>query len=398
MHDSYAVDAIHANELLKDGNTIISDGEMFELGETPLTDNSGEFKVRSSGGPVIHSGGNTMIWSSNYTVAVTNLDPVAQLLDTGNLVVWDKNQNMIWQSFDYPGDTLLPGMKIGKDLVTGMDRYLSSWRTPNDPFPVALHWIERMHDWIHYGNAEQDVCSVYGLCGPYGSCSINRYPPCTCMDGFVPTFQEEWNQADWSGGCKLKTPLSCVSGDGFKRLKGLKFPDTQWSRYNENMTLGECETACKMDCNCTAYANLDIRNGGSGCLLWFGELIDIREYDEDQYIYVKMAASELAGFLNLSTDKKKRAFTMILCVSLGMLLLSAVAYAFAWKKKRPHMKKRGTRKHDSDFSAEDLDELPFFSLNSIAKATNGFSINNKIGEGGFGPVYKILCIKSKKTP
>lgn len=48
-----------------------------------------------------------------------------------------------------------------------------------------------------------------------------------------------------------------------------------------------------------------------------------------------------------------------------------------------------SEKNSTGFSTEDLDELPFFSLNSIAKATNGFSINNKIGEGGFGPVYKV---------
>ncbi|CAH1414745.1 unnamed protein product [Lactuca virosa] len=37
---------------------------------------------------------------------------------------------------------------------------------------------------------------------------------------------------------------------------------------------------------------------------------------------------------------------------------------------------------------ENLDELPFFSQHKIAKATNNFSSDYKIGEGGFGPVYK----------
>ena len=38
---------------------------------------------------------------------------------------------------------------------------------------------------------------------------------------------------------------------------------------------------------------------------------------------------------------------------------------------------------------EDLYELPFFSLREVAKATDNFSVNNKIGEGGLGPVYKV---------
>jgi serine/threonine protein kinase len=42
----------------------------------------------------------------------------------------------------------------------------------------------------------------------------------------------------------------------------------------------------------------------------------------------------------------------------------------------------GSSHHDDDL------ELPIFDLGTIAAATDGFSINNKLGEGGFGPVYK----------
>lgn len=34
-------------------------------------------------------------------------------------------------------------------------------------------------------------------------------------------------------------------------------------------------------------------------------------------------------------------------------------------------------------------DLPLFDFIHIANATNDFSNNNKIGEGGFGTVYKV---------
>ena len=37
---------------------------------------------------------------------------------------------------------------------------------------------------------------------------------------------------------------------------------------------------------------------------------------------------------------------------------------------------------------EDI-ELEFFDLAMLAKATDDFSPDNKLGEGGFGPVYKV---------
>ena len=42
----------------------------------------------------------------------------------------------------------------------------------------------------------------------------------------------------------------------------------------------------------------------------------------------------------------------------------------------------------SKLRKEDMDLQPF-DLSVIAKATNNFSSNNKLGEGGFGPVYKV---------
>ena len=55
------------------------------------------------------------------------------------------------------------------------------------------------------------------------------------------------------------------------------------------------------------------------------------------------------------------------------------------------MKNKWMIDENIDGQIEDL-ELPFYSLATIAIATNKFSSNNKLGEGGFGPVYKVTLI------
>ncbi|KAI3734773.1 hypothetical protein L6452_14252 [Arctium lappa] len=501
LSSSTAVDTISANQTIKDGNTIVSHGGTFELGffslrnsknrylgiwykkisvftvvwvanrETPITDTSGEYKVGGDGNlMVLSTGANTVIWSSNSTVSDRNLNPVAQLLETGNLVVWDRSsteKSLVWQSFDNFGDTFLPGMKFGKDLETGRERYSTSWKSPDDPSPgrylnwvdtkgypqifrseglilqsrlgpwnglgfsglpidlpnpnyssefvvnqkeiyfkyellssvlqrihftwegktLQMHWIERTQEWVVYADIDADSCGRYAICGPYGSCNINKRPPCSCIKGFEPRIPEEWKASDWSSGCRRKRPLNCGSGDGFRKISGVKLPDTQRSWYNLSMTLGECEMSCRKNCSCTAYANLDIRNGGNGCLLWFDKLMDIRECDVGQDLYIRIAASELA-----KAHKKNGVLTIAMSTSSAVLLLFAVAYACRKKKKRLRKKGKGNwygvDKNNTSVRMEDLDELPFFSLREVAKATDNFSINNKIGEGGFGPVYK----------
>ncbi|KAI3816117.1 hypothetical protein L1987_15807 [Smallanthus sonchifolius] len=79
-----------------------------------------------------------------------------------------------------------------------------------------------------------------GICS-YGSCSINKHPPCSCIEGFEPKFPDEWNASDWSSGCKRKKPLDCGNADGFQKISRVKLPDTRFSWYNYSLTLAECE-------------------------------------------------------------------------------------------------------------------------------------------------------------
>ena len=46
-----------------------------------------------------------------------------------------------------------------------------------------------------------------------------------------------------------------------------------------------------------------------------------------------------------------------------------------------------------DILAQENDvEMPIYDLTTIEAATDNFSFSNKIGEGGFGPVYEVLFL------
>ena len=37
-----------------------------------------------------------------------------------------------------------------------------------------------------------------------------------------------------------------------------------------------------------------------------------------------------------------------------------------------------------------VQELPLFNFDKLATATDNFHLSNKLGQGGFGPVYKVM--------
>ncbi|XP_061994868.1 G-type lectin S-receptor-like serine/threonine-protein kinase RKS1 [Rosa rugosa] len=56
---------------------------------------------------------------------------------------------------------------------------------------------------------------------------------------------------------------------------------------------------------------------------------------------------------------------------------------------------KGTQNNIEEQKDEDL-ELPLFDLSTIETATNKFSINNKLGEGGFESVYEGTLLDGKE--
>ncbi|XP_021808507.1 G-type lectin S-receptor-like serine/threonine-protein kinase At4g27290 isoform X2 [Prunus avium] len=391
-----------------------------------------------------------------------------EILDSGNLVLRDAG-TYLWQSFDYPSDTLLPGMKMGWDLRTGIKRSLSAWKNSEDPCPgdftygiemeldaypeayvrkgnakyyrtgpwnglrlsglpelrpnplyrfnfvynynevyymynnlqnksvisrLVLNqtastcdrftWIEAYQTWRAYSLVPRDLCDNYGICGANGKCIIGENPVCQCLKGFKPKSQEKWNLTDWSLGCVRNKPLSCQERykDGFVKFVGLKLPDTTHSWVSKSMNLKECRTKCLKNCSCMAYTSSDIRGGGTGCAIWFGDLIDIRQFVANgQDLYIRMPASELENGVKVKTS-------MTIEVSVAVVFSGVLFVGYYLHRRRRKLRDIGeTNQNNEGEPKKDL-ELPLFNLTTVIGATNNFSSDNKLGEGGFGPVYR----------
>ncbi|KAJ8628284.1 hypothetical protein MRB53_021591 [Persea americana] len=102
--------------------------------DTPLSKSTGILRI--DGGNLILGDGTTVIWSTNLSKTAV-AQPIAKLLDSGNLVLSEEgdinSESFLWQSFDYPSDTLLPGMKLGWNLKADLNRFLTSWKNDDDP-------------------------------------------------------------------------------------------------------------------------------------------------------------------------------------------------------------------------------------------------------------------------
>ncbi|KAK3146931.1 hypothetical protein QOZ80_3BG0275300 [Eleusine coracana subsp. coracana] len=82
------------------------------------------------------------VWSTNIT-GVPISSPVspaaaAVLQNNGDLVIRSPEGNTLWQSFEHPANTLLPGMKIRIKYKTRTGERLTSWKGPDDPSPGSF--------------------------------------------------------------------------------------------------------------------------------------------------------------------------------------------------------------------------------------------------------------------
>ncbi|CAL9775807.1 unnamed protein product [Musa acuminata subsp. burmannicoides] len=460
--------------------------------EKPINDSSATLRISDDSNLVIVDSEGGIFWSSNLSgIGTPGNDTAAVLLNSGSLVLRANSHNILWQSFDHPTDTFVPGMNFRYNYRNHSARYLTSWKDANDPSPgnfslgigsstaaqlliwsgtklywrsqvwigkmfigsrannttavayltvVAdgdeifitlgvsdaslftrytlnylgqlelLIWDDSSKNWRKHSSVPNDKCGAYGWCGQFAYCdSTESVTACKCMEGkdLSPKVQSDWETGNFSAGCIRKKALRCGDGDGFLRVEGMKLPDHVVLLRNRN--IGDCRTACLTNCSCTAYAYSDVTTGNatiSRCLIWVGELIDtgmVGGGGEDLNLRLMDISLGTAG----SKTKTRR---IVIIVSLSAIIVCLACIFILWKfsevfggvfKDQKKGKLLCDLSSSTDFannisgSNEFIEgqphqgpELPLIGFENILCATNNFSDSNKLGQGGFGIVYK----------
>jgi hypothetical protein len=108
--------------------------------QSPVLSSPAVLRLSAADGRLlVLDGQNGTVWASAAPTRNVTAGATARLLDSGNLVLSSdgsgSDQSVAWQSFDYPTDTLLPGMKLGVDARAGITRNITAWRSASDPSP-----------------------------------------------------------------------------------------------------------------------------------------------------------------------------------------------------------------------------------------------------------------------
>ncbi|KAK8484917.1 hypothetical protein V6N13_068216, partial [Hibiscus sabdariffa] len=154
---------IRQEDTVKDGDTLLSGDGIFELGffspensssryvgiwykvdveavvwvanrDKPLSDRNGVLRIGFDGNLVVLDGNSSWVWSSNVSGLPSNITS-ANLQRDGNFVLSNNDGETIWESFNHPTDTFLPGMRALVNSAIGEIRLFRSWKSANDPSP-----------------------------------------------------------------------------------------------------------------------------------------------------------------------------------------------------------------------------------------------------------------------
>ncbi|KAK0596796.1 hypothetical protein LWI29_019169 [Acer saccharum] len=408
---------------------------------SPIFGKSGSLRIDSTDGnlKIFHSGGNPIAITSFEGARNTSVT----LEQSGNLVLHELHSNgsekgMLWQSFDYPTDTLLPGMKLGINLQTGHQWFLQSWLTydspaegsftfgmdPNLTDQLIIRWFGE-DQWTSglWPNGEFKSWVDRGYNFSYTSNEQEKYFSYSVKDDVTSFPSLQINQYGYlydDSGFSITSSAICNRGSSYFDVKSGLISSVDGTKFREsdNMTLDDCQLKCYKNCSCVAYAATN-RENKTGCEIWSRGTKFIKSHtDDSRNIYLEVQPKEikwriiaivgalvviflcsLSYVARRKYKRKEEKWWLSLTVAVGIVilvpLLSYLCYK-AWRKLKAEVQRKINRRkllRELGGQTKEKDQatkhdLKIFNFQTIVAATDNFSTANKLGEGGFGPVYK----------
>ncbi|KAM7519277.1 hypothetical protein LguiB_018239 [Lonicera macranthoides] len=354
--------------------------------ENPVLGNSGICTVRYDGNIVIVDIKQIAI-IVNYGVVATSSNASAKILDSGNLilVMQEQEEKIIWQSFDYPTDTLLPGMKLGWfDIDTNHARmqYLVSWLSPTLPttgsFALGLdgnHNRTRFNVWRgefplqHIGFWDGRSFRFFF---ESGSDSYNFSFVSNEKDIYITFDNKGGKNISWftltSTGQIDEYTMSSEGISIFSEMSG-SMPDPIVVSGSIRLRPDDCEMICRANCSCIAYSSF--RDDRTGCELYYGDRRDLRHIINKGkgFIYVR-------GHLPTNSDlKRKRRLILAFTVpGVFMTVMAIVISLLFYSRQRRRKRAIGISGREKDAARESVSLLLFqFGTNveAISEINNG---------------------------
>ncbi|KAK8630965.1 hypothetical protein V6N13_079733 [Hibiscus sabdariffa] len=202
-------------------------------------------EITETGRLAVKEAPDSVVWESSNSEKAESFS----LLDSGNLVLYSSEGSKIWQSFDHPTDTWLPGMNISAQ------RSLTSWKSSFDPSPG--HFSLRLNP-QEFNEFElvYNSTNVYWSTGNWTGAAFANVPQMTIRyiykfhfsDPYLPTASFWYTERALDKG--LDPPLTRFQIDVNGQLKQF----TWWPQIeNWNMFWSVPDDKCRVYGLCGAF-------------------------------------------------------------------------------------------------------------------------------------------------
>jgi len=391
----------------------------------------------TSEGDLLLQDGGRFIWST----ATKNMSVAGMSLDlSGNLVLFDRSNSSVWQSFDHPTNTLVMGQSLCRGMNLTAKPSKTKWSSSR--FYLSAEWNGLRHSFspaaytqlfqtIATTTSSQTTCyafvngslgfpdkvfslpsasslqfmrlesdghlRLYEMLGPNSPrmlldvlstvlafcdypLACGDYGVCNSGQCSCPSLSSFMFQNERlpGAGCVPLSSISCKHANHHKLIPLNNISYFSYSSFLKLAVPGYSENDCMQSCltNCSCKVMIFNSGIGAGSCLLLSEQMLI--------LFAEDSSNLFSAFVKIQDNlpEKRRAIIIVCSTVAGFSLISILFCSVIWNK----------CKKDKEPFFDGIPGTPMrFSFDELKVATWNFTI--KLGHGGFGSVFKGMIGK-----